>query len=131
MADVAYSSWSLIHRDLEPTQQQPVLTQPPMLTTIALDPTGSLQFELVSAPEALTIRLVVTGMSIEGAGDDFLLVYRGAPGSYKPVQSTWVKGQDGPDAVLSTAISWIGDHLKLHQTHGRPVIVTTISFSTE
>ena len=129
MVDVAYRSWSLIYRDLEPTQQQPALTQPPMLTAIALDPKGSLHFEFANAPAALEIRLVATGMSIEGAGDDFLLVYRGAPGSYKPMASTWARGQDGPDAVLSTVISGIGDHLKLHLTHRRTVIVTAISFS--
>ena len=49
MVDVAYRFWSLIHRDLDPLQQEPTLPQPPMLATVAVDCGGSLHFELWKA----------------------------------------------------------------------------------
>jgi hypothetical protein len=131
MADVAYFSWSLIHQDLEPAQQQPTLPQPPMLTTIALDPRGSLCFVFRDAPERLSIRLVITGISAEGQNEDLLRVYRGEPGAYTAVEATWSRGQDGPDAVFTTEVSASGDHLKLHLSQGRTVIVTGASFTHE
>ncbi|MDA0337041.1 MAG: hypothetical protein O2782_17905 [bacterium] len=131
MTDVAYRSWSLIHRDLEPTQQQPTIAQPPMMTAMALDPHGSLHFVLAKAPEVLLIRLVATGFSVEGRAEEFLRVYRGAPGSYKPVAATWQRSQDGAEAVFTTAVSGAGDCLKLHLPQGRTAILTGISFRTE
>jgi hypothetical protein len=131
MADVVYRSWSLISRDLEPTQQDPTLPQPPMLTTVAIDPGGSLCFELVSASEPLSIHISITGLSAEGRGDDFLVVYRGSAGAYAAVDATWSRGQEGLNAVFTTMVSGIGDHVKLHLAEGRAIFVAAISFSSD
>ena len=131
MADVVYRSWSLISRDLEPTQQDPTLPQPPMLTTVAVDPGGSLCFELASASEPLSIQISITGLSAEGRGDDFLVVYRGSAGAYAAVDATWARGQEGLNTVFTTTVSGLGDHVKLHLAEGQAIFVTAISFSSD
>lgn len=131
MADVVYRSWSLISQDLEPPRQDPTLTQPPMLTAVAVDPGGSLCFELGEVPGSLSIRLTVTGLSAEGRGDRFLLVYLGSAGAYAAMDATWSRGQEGVDAVFSTTVSGRGDRLKLHLEKGPAIFVTTISFGSE
>ena len=131
MADVVYHSWSLISQDLEPTQQDPTLTQPPMLTAVAVDPGCSLCFELAAVPGSLSIHLTVTGLSAEGRGDRFLLVYQGSAGAYTAMDATWSRGQEGVNAVFSTTVSGRGDRVKLHLEQGPAIFVTTISFGSE
>jgi hypothetical protein len=131
MVDVAYRFWSLIHRDLDPLQQEPTFPQPPMLATVAVDCGGSLHFELASSPAEVTIQLTVAGLSLEGRGDDFLHVFRGTVGAYSKAEVSWSRGQDGPIAVLTTSVTGAGDRLKLYLAEGAPVFVTTVSFSCQ
>ena len=131
MAHVVYRSWSLISQDLEPTQQDPTLPQPPMLTTVAVDSGGSLCFELASASGPLSIEITITGLSAEGRGDDFLLVYRGSAGVYTAMATTWSRGQEGINAVFATTVSGHGDRVKLHLAGGLAIFVTGISFTSD
>ncbi len=131
MADVALRTWSLIPRDLDPAQQEPTLPQPPMLTAVAIDPGGSLHFELEGSPADLSIQVTVTGMTAEGRGDDFLHVYRGSAGAYAQVEAPWSRGQDGPNAVFTTHAAGAGDRAKLHLKQGLAIVVTAIGFAAD
>lgn len=131
MADVAYTSWSLIPRDLEPASQEPSIKQPPMMTSIAVDPGGSLVFELRDPPTVLVIRAQVTAMTSEGRGGDFIQVLRGSEGAYQPVEAVWTQGQDGPSAILSTLVGGSGDRLKIHLPSGNSVVFTGIEFGDD
>ena len=102
-----------------------------MLPTVAVDPGGSMCFELASESEPLSIQISITGLSAEGRGDDFLVVYRGSAGAYAAVDATWARGQEGLNAVFTTTVSGLGDHVKLHLAEGQAIFVTAISFSSD
>jgi hypothetical protein len=124
MAEVAYGCWSLIPKDFTPASQEPTLTQPPMLTTILVDPGASLHFEL-AAVAVLSIQITITGLSGEARESDFLRVYRGTawrmccPGCQVVTRSGWSERDILYDRVRirgsSQAASGTGPSCRCHK----------------
>ena len=128
MADIAYKTWSLIYRDLEPSQQEPTVRNPPMMPNIAVDAGGSLVFSLVGEHAALRAHVTVTALSAEGRRDGFLQVLSGAAGALQPVPASWSSRPDGANVVLTASLPAAGPSLKLHLPSGPTLVVSAVAF---
>jgi hypothetical protein len=127
MAEVPYRSWSLIPRDDDPTEGRPNVTNPPLMTALALDAGSSLCFEIDAHQPSLLLRLNVTGISAEGRADDFLQILTGASeGAFHELPVAWETGQEGLNAVFTATLADVSTVLKLYLVAGPTLVVNKI-----
>ena len=133
MQEVGYTSWGLIPIDTDPATEGVQATNPPMLTTVALDQNSSLVFQLVSSPAQLLIKVGVTTMSAERSGPGIFRVLTGTTGSdFHPLQSSeWENTPEGMHTLFSAKVRGVESHLKLLYTEDSTLVVTQIQFLTE
>ena len=128
MADIPYKTWALLPRDLEPLTQEPVQSNPPLMTNVALDMGASLQYDLQQRSDDLTALIRVTAMGAEGRADGFLQVFTGEVGALRQVTPEWSRSQDGPTVIFRLHIGAGGPCVKVHLPAGATLVVTGMDF---
>ena len=132
MEEIGYSNWGLIAFDPEPTNMlEPYLPNPPMLTTVALDPGACLIFLLRAQPTSLQVIFEVTSVSAEGHSPHLFKVYTGTSGTeFSEIQcQDWSKQVEGMYTTFSTVLEGVQPYVKFLAIAPPPLIVNRITFS--
>ena len=131
MQEIGYRSWGMIPADPDPSSGEATIFNPPMLTTLALDPGASLVFEFDAAPGRLHVSVEVTAITAEGRGSDIFRTFTGpANGSFREAsRSGWDKAPQGLYVAFSADVEKVEKYLKLALTDASsPLVINRITF---
>lgn len=132
MTEIAYKAWYFVPADTDPSTGRPVNSQPPLMTTMAVDGGSSLAFDLPGATGPVEVRITVTGISAEGRSDDAVVVLLGdrIDGRFEALDLAWERGQDGMNIVLHGTIARPKPIVKIHVATPPALVVTRVEFAT-
>lgn len=131
MQEIGYSSWAFIPTDPDPTTGEVTTFNPPMLTTVVLDPQTSLVFQFSSPPGSMQITLEATAMSAEERGPDLFRTFTGsANGAFHELtHPDWATSLEGMYTSFSTQLTGVDSYLKLLFDTPPPIVINRISFA--
>lgn len=131
MQEIGYSSWAMIPTDPDPASGEATTFNPPMLTTVVLDPQTSLVFQFSSPPGSVQISLELTAISGEERGPNLFRTFTGsANGTFRELtHSGWTKILEGMYTSFSTQVSNVDTYLKLLFEESPPIVINRISFA--
>ncbi|MEE2658061.1 MAG: hypothetical protein VX733_06105 [Candidatus Latescibacterota bacterium] len=131
MADIAYRSWSLVPLDRDPTEGRSTLASPPQMANVALDPGGSLVFELADpSSSTLEISLCTTALSAETRQSVLVYTANGVENFVCLPTSEWTATQDEMNMTFTTTASGARGTMKLHLPEGPALIVIGVAFAS-
>ena len=133
MKTVGYKNWGLIAHDEDPATAVRLSSSPPMMSVVAVDPNGSLVFELGAESRELLFKAEATAMSAEPIEEEVFSVYTGAAeDSLRPVQGlSWEKTNEGMYTVFSTRIEVLGPFVKLFYSQEGTLVLNQVTFQIE
>jgi len=131
MQELRYLSWTLISVDTDPASGEATLSNPPMLTTVALDKDASLVFQFPAPANQLHISLETTAITAEDRGPGLFRVFTGPTnGEFREVEHPgWEKSIEGMYASFSTQVSRSDVWLKLFFNESPSIVVNRVTFS--
>jgi|GEM_PF-797695 len=131
MQEVGYKSWGLVPVDSDPVSGMPSSTNPPMISTLALDPGASLVIELGEPLPELHMQLRLTALSTESeTGANMKLSTARTEGTFTPLSvADWEKSFEGMDAVFSIQVQNVGPYLKLHSQANATLVISKTTLS--
>ncbi len=131
MQVIGYSFWAFIPADPDPATGEATLFNPPMLTTVVLDPQTSLVFQFSSPPGSLQITLEATAMSAEERGPDLFRTFTGsANGAFHELtHPDWATSLEGLYTSFSTQVNGVDNYLKLLFDKTPSIVINRISFT--
>lgn len=131
MKEIGYRSWALIPVDPEPATGEATVSNPPMLTAIAVDRGASLVFCFASPPGDLHLAVEATALSAENRSPNLFRVFTGSAGNaFRELKhSGWKKRAEGIYTTFATQVEGVDTYLKLAFNEEKTLIVNRVTFS--
>lgn len=130
MSVLGYQSWGLIPVDPDPATGECTSSNPPMMSSLALDSGASLYFSLPGNQVALQIRIEITAFSAEATEADSFAFYSGSqPDQFALLSPEGsAKSYEGQYAVFACTLKKVAHLLKIHNRGPRNLVINRVAF---
>ena len=133
MLEIGYQKWGLIPAATDPATEGSLVSNPPMLTTVAMDRDTCLAFQFAESTAKLLIKLETTTMSGEGRGTSLFQVFSGSSSDllHELQHEGWEKSIEGMYTIFSAQVRNAEQYIKLLYTEKDLLVVNQIAFFRE